>query len=87
MHTLSTGCQTPLAALWAGKTDLDKRCGPQAILVRVFEQCAARWEVYDPLCEEFDALVACLRFWHSRARHKRDRRLQLEKDNSADAFR
>ena len=43
--------------------------------------------MYDPRCEEYEQLVACLHSWKDRARHKRDKRTRLQQENCADAFR
>ncbi|DBA72932.1 TPA: hypothetical protein ACH3X2_009886 [Trebouxia sp. C0005] len=59
----------------------------KAILVRVFERCEHSWELYDPRCEEYEQLVACVHNWKDRARHKREKREQLQQKNCADAFR
>lgn len=59
----------------------------QAKLARVFEVCEQQWEVYDPLCEEYDLLLACLHCWQARARHKKGKRHQTQQHNCADAFR
>ncbi|DBA85972.1 TPA: hypothetical protein ACH3X1_005510 [Trebouxia sp. C0004] len=53
----------------------------KAILVRVFERCEHSWELYEPRCEEYEQLVACLHSWKNRARHKRDKRTRLQQEN------
>ena len=59
----------------------------QAKLARVFEVCEQQWEVYDPLGEEYDLLLACMHRWQARARHKKEKRHQTQQQNCADAFR
>lgn len=59
----------------------------QAKLARVFEVCEQQWEVYNPLCEEYDLLLAYLRCWQDRARHKQEKRHQTQQHNCADTFR
>ncbi|KAL0052575.1 hypothetical protein WJX82_004127 [Trebouxia sp. C0006] len=59
----------------------------KAVLVRVFECCKHSWELYDPRCEEYEQLLACLHSWKDRARHKRDKRTRVQQENCADAFR
>ena len=59
----------------------------QAKLARVFEMCEQQWEMYDPLCEEYNLLVACLRCWQARACHKKEKRHQMQQQHCADASR
>ena len=74
-------------ALLCAMPDADTLMFLQALLARVFERCEQRWELYDPYCQQYELLFAALHSWQARAKHKRDKRLLMQQNNCADAFR